>query len=366
MAMIDSNIYFQQKTADPMGSFAEGMKMGDMIKQRRQEQAIQDAYKAGIVQNPDGSIGMDTKKTTMALMQVNPQAAYQYQQDRRAEEAAQLKLKKEKQQADFEDITRAAWKVNDQNSYDVELKNLSLKGIDISQLPKQYNPQMIDQVRRQTLSVKDRLDELDKHRKNAIELEKLAVERSKVDKKANSGLTEGIKALDKDFAKDYNEWTSGGAKRARNEIEKLQGVINRLNDGKGTTGGLTGVLGDRLTSDDVLQNRADVQQSAMSLIKVLLSGATSDKDREQIVNTLWNEADSTQNNVERIKRFVADMKSRADDTDFKARHFEKNKTLSGYQGVRSELNKKPSESSRINTAQTKPQIFKTNEIDWAD
>lgn len=148
--------------------------------------------------------------------------------------------------------------------------------------------------------------------------------------KLNDKATEGQKALDKDFAKDYNDWTSGGGSRARNEISKLESVVERLKSGQGGTGGFTGVLGDRFTSNDVLKNRADVQQSAMSLIKVLLSGATSDKDREQIVNTLWNEADSTENNKARIERFVADMKSRADQTDVKANYFKQSGTLGGY------------------------------------
>jgi hypothetical protein len=325
---IDSSIYNQQQP-DFLGSFEKGMRLGDMIKQRRQEGELQDAYKAGIIQNPDGTVTQDGNKTMTALMNLGRgDKAWELQDQLNQRKQAEAKIKKEKEQSDIEHVTRAAWSVNDQNSYDTALQNLKSKGIDTSQLPPQYNPQMIDQVRRQTLTVKERLDELDKQARLKIEQDKLGIERTKAG--AKSGGAEGRKALDKDFAKDYNDWTTGAAKRSRNEIQKLEGVVERLKDNKGTTGGATGMFGDRLTSNDVLKNRADVQQSAMTLIKQLLSGATSDTDRKAIVDTLWNEADSTENNIGRIERFVVDMKNRADDYDAKASFFEKNNTLGGY------------------------------------
>lgn len=180
MAMIDSSIYFQQKTADPMGSFSEGMKMGDMIRQRREEKQLQDAYKAGIIQNPDGTVTQDGAKTMSALINLGrSDKAWELQDQLNQRKQAEAKIKKEKQQADLEEVTRSAWKVNDQNSYDTELKNLSSKGIDISQLPKQYNQQMIDQVRRQTLTVKERLDEIDKQAKLKLDQERLDIDRTK-------------------------------------------------------------------------------------------------------------------------------------------------------------------------------------------
>ena len=169
----------------------------------------------------------------------------------------------------------------------------------------------------------------------------------------------GQKKVDTKFAEDYNDWTSGSADRTLSEIQKIDNVITRLKEGKGTTGGLTGMFGDRFTSSDVLANRAAAQQSAMTLIKTLLSGATSDKDREQIVNTLWNEADSTENNIARLKEFSNNMKSKYEETNQKAKYFESTKgTLKGFSPI---TNKK----TNINQTQNKTE-FKTNELDWAD
>jgi len=352
MASIDSSIYGKFDTVDLGGSFESGMRLGDMIKQRRNAQEVQSAYKAGMVENPDGTYKQDMGITLSELAKRGHAQEYtSLAQQQKDQQAAQLKQQREQKQFEEEEITKAAWMSNDQPSYTAAIEKLASNKIDTSKIPKEYNPQFIDQVRRQTLTVKERLDELDKQARLKIEQDKLGIERTKAG--AKSGGAEGRKALDKDFAKDYNDWTTGAAKRSRNEIQKLEGVVERLKENKGTTGGLTGMFGDRLTSDDVLKNRADVQQSAMTLIKQLLSGATSDTDRKAIVDTLWNEADSTENNIGRIERFVVDMKNRADDYDAKASFFEKNNTLGGYKAF-PDSNSPKGPLKPQNVAATKP------------
>ncbi|MBL7545622.1 MAG: hypothetical protein JNL11_17515 [Bdellovibrionaceae bacterium] len=179
MAQIDHSIYFQQQTPDIVGSIESGMKMGDLMRQRKKENDIQAAYKAGMVQNPDGTISFDEAKTMSGIAKIDPQQAMSFQQQQIQRKNDLAKLQREKQQRDLEDITRAAWKVNDQASYDAELGALKSKGIDVSQMPPQYNQQMIDQVRRQTLSVKERLDQLDKENTAKLNQEKFNLDQKK-------------------------------------------------------------------------------------------------------------------------------------------------------------------------------------------
>lgn len=150
------------------------------------------------------------------------------------------------------------------------------------------------------------------------------------EKKGASGINEGQKVLDREFAKDYNEWTSGGAKRAQSEINKLTNVLEGLKSGGVTTGGLTGAFHDRLTSDSVLSARADVQSTVMNSLRAILGAQFTEKEGERIIKNTWNEADSTQNNVARLERLIGDLQSQAEDKNMKARYYENVGSLAGF------------------------------------
>lgn len=143
-------------------------------------------------------------------------------------------------------------------------------------------------------------------------------------------LTEGQKVVDKEFAKDYNDWTSGGAKNARSEINKLGNVISSLKEDKVSTGGLTGMFGDRVTSDEVLSARADVQSTVMNSLKAILGAQFTEKEGDRIIKNTWNESDSTQNNTARLEKLVGDLNNQASDKDLKARHYERNGSLASF------------------------------------
>lgn len=143
--------------------------------------------------------------------------------------------------------------------------------------------------------------------------------------------TVGQESADREYGKNYNSWTSGGAKAARTEIGKLQSVANNLRDKKVTTGGMTGAFPDRFTSNEVLQARADVQSTIMNSLRAILGAQFTEKEGERILRATWNEADSTENNMARINRLITDLTNKADDNDRKAQFFEQNGTLRGYQ-----------------------------------
>lgn len=342
MAQIDSSIYLQQQNPDFLGSFQQGMNLRQMADQRSREKeqyakqkSIDDAYKAGVVQNPDGTFKQDRGVTLSKIAEFDPRVAMEQDSKWKAEDLSTKKNQMEEQLKKIELTGQLLGASVDQNSYTNSLMEAKKYGIDTAGLPEQFDPKLVSNLRARSLSAKEQIDaELKKQSNDVLQKQtlfdnniKLMQVRQSADEKKN----EGQKVVDKEFAKDYNDWTSGGGSRAKNEIEKIDGVIERLKKGEGTTGGLTGVFGDRLTSDAVLKNRADIQQSAMSLIKQLLTGATSDSDRKAIVDTLWNEADSTENNIARIERFSDDMKNRANEIDSKAGYFKETKgTLSGF------------------------------------
>lgn len=76
MAQIDHSIYLQSQAPDILGGVERGMRMSDMIKDRKlKEQEIQrqaglkKAYAAGVVQNPDGTTSYNPQLTMSALAQ---------------------------------------------------------------------------------------------------------------------------------------------------------------------------------------------------------------------------------------------------------------------------------------------------------
>lgn len=85
MAQIDHSIYLQQQGPDfgkAFEGFERGMRLGDMMKQNKirdlelqKQSAIDDAFKAGQVQNPDGSVSFDKSITLKQLMGVDPREA---------------------------------------------------------------------------------------------------------------------------------------------------------------------------------------------------------------------------------------------------------------------------------------------------
>lgn len=363
--MIDSSIYFQQQPADIMGSVERGMKMGDMLNQRKKETALQDAYKAGVVRNPDGTVTRDGSKTMSAMIDAGlNNEAYDFQEKERANKSAQEKAQYEKVTKATQFFGSALDNIKDQNSYDQHLQMAKQMGADVSGMPPQWGTDAQNKLKYYSgmaFSAKDKLDQSNKDREFSLKERELALKAREEKTKQQKGGKVGQDALDRDFAKDYNDWTSGGAKSARSEINKLSGVVKDLKEKKVTTGGLTGMFPDQMTSDKVLSARADVQSTVMNSLRAILGAQFTEKEGERIIKNTWNEADSTENNVARLERLVADLQNQAADKDEKSRYYEQGGTLTGYKGMG-----QPPSGKAQNIAQVKPKVFKTNEIEWAD
>lgn len=142
--------------------------------------------------------------------------------------------------------------------------------------------------------------------------------------------TDGEKVVDKEFAKEYNDWTSGGAESARNEIVKLRNVAESIRRGQVTTGGMTGMFPDIMTTKETLRARADVESTVMNSLKAILGTAFTEKEGQRIIKATWNESDTTENNLARIERLIVDLENKARAKDDKSMFFSKNGTLKGW------------------------------------
>jgi hypothetical protein len=165
MAQIDSSIYLQQQAPDFLGNIQKGLQMRDMLDQRKlqqqqlaEQQSVKDAYKAGVVTNPDGTTTLDTKKTMTSLYAAAPEKAYALEQQMKANDLALEKQNMEKKMFKAEQVSRILGGVKDQASWDAALKTGAALGHDISQLPKAYDPNLVQGYRNAAMSTKDQLD----------------------------------------------------------------------------------------------------------------------------------------------------------------------------------------------------------------
>jgi hypothetical protein len=166
---IDSSIYFQQQAPDIVGSIERGLNMRQLIDQRRKQRDVEDAYKAGVVTNPDGSTTFDNTKTMSALAKADPKQAMEFQRESQTLEAQKQKLQQEKHMHAIDMFARIAPSMKDQASYEAGLQTLTKAGVDVSDAPRAYEPSLVDRYHSMALTAKEQREFLDKDRHAATE-----------------------------------------------------------------------------------------------------------------------------------------------------------------------------------------------------
>lgn len=141
-------------------------------------------------------------------------------------------------------------------------------------------------------------------------------------------------SLDKEFAKEYNEWAmKGGRTGAYIEIKKLGDVAERLKTGEVKTGGTRGMLHDRLEDPKLIAARADITSTIMESLRKILGAAFTEKEGQRVIAATWNEADTTENNHKRVQRLTEFLTQKAKALDAASEHFASNNlSLEGFKG----------------------------------
>lgn len=198
MAMIDSSIYFQQKTADPMGSYAEGVKMGDMMRQQRKQKDIEDAYKAGIVQNPDGTVSRNEQITMKAMMDKGyGNEAWNLQDQINQKKADQLKQQTERAKQTSELLNNTLYNINNaktpeerQAAYSYGLKQGATMGLDVSSLSPTFTPEVHNYLKNAAAYATDakfKQDQQDKDRTYQLAQDKFEFDKTKEKNQKDKG-----------------------------------------------------------------------------------------------------------------------------------------------------------------------------------
>lgn len=360
MAQIDSSIYFQQQAPDILGGVERGMNMRHMMDQRKKaqeldekNQAISDAYQSGITKNADGSVGFDSQKTLSQMGGIKGagkdflEAKSQFV----AQDASQSKALMEKQLQQVSVSGQILGGVKDQASWLDGLQKAQQMGLDISKLPQAYDQGYVDQLRYRTMSGKEQLENQIKQTelgykgeevginksKLGIEGEKLSLDRAKLaneikNTSRKSGYTEGQKSLDKDYAKDYNDWTSTGRTSLDKNLQRLQDAKRMLESDGSLTGSIRGMLPDVIrnsTNESAIRVRDQVRAAAQGALKATLGSAFTEKEGERIMNQAYNERLSPAENIRKIDEAILELQTNKNNNESKAKHFQRNGSLVG-------------------------------------
>ncbi len=164
---VDSSIYSQFQAPDILGSVERGMRLGDMIKQRRKDSDIKDAFKAGMVTNPDGTVTRDDKLTLKALLDKGyGNEAWELQEKMQANQIAKQKQDREQQAFKIGEVGRLAGAALQNPNAWMQIRQEAIKsgyGTEES-LPQQYDEKFIRGIHAQSLSAQEQLAQMNNER----------------------------------------------------------------------------------------------------------------------------------------------------------------------------------------------------------
>lgn len=163
----------------------------------------------------------------------------------------------------------------------------------------------------------------------------MEAEKEREAKKGSSKL-EGFSALDKDYAKEYNEYTSSGRQSVDKNLERLENAKAKLREMPSASGRFMGRLPDILKSEDAIKLRQDVQAAAQGALKATLGAQFTEKEGERIMQMAYDEKLSPEANIQKIDSAIKELAKNKQVQDQKAKYFEERGTLQGFKPISSE------------------------------
>jgi len=366
MAGVDSSIYSQFQPLNAMGFVEQGLRLSDMMKQRKiaaKEEQFNDTLKSAYKADETGKLSFDAGKLS-ELATIDPQKAYALQKQGTADAAAARKQQLDEFRSKATMGAQMLGGIADANSYNALRPKLIQVGIyDEHELPAQYDPQFVRGAQMQALEAKDRLDQHWKEQEFALkqnefglkqdesvrkgeeskvgllktraEIGKLNADAAKARKEGSTSLaggkSEGFKALDKDYAKDFNDWTSAGRAAVDKNLDRLRQARAAL-AGDSSLTGWRGNLPDAIrnvTNEKAIQTRDDVRAAAQGALKAALGASFTEKEGERIMNQAYNEKLSPEANLAKIDAAIKELETARDSNERKARYFQERGSLAG-------------------------------------
>lgn len=150
-------------------------------------------------------------------------------------------------------------------------------------------------------------------------------------------LTEGQKALDKQFAKEYSDFIArGGYADVEKNLNQLNEVKNSLGKTDFATGPLIGVVPKGIR-DVVAPEGAAMQDAVEEVVqrnlRLVLGAQFTEKEGKRLIDRAYNPRLSEKENTKRVGRLIDQIQKAAEAKMAAAKHFETHKTLDGFKGT---------------------------------
>lgn len=335
---VDTSMYGMIRPIDAMGAVDSGMRMRDMIDERKKKSAIQNAYKAGTQIGPDGKVTVDSNLTASALAKGGyGQEAYQAQQQAQTEQQKHMEMAVKQSQYGAQVLGAA----KNQQEWELGLQQLQNNGMDASKLPSQYSPETQKMLVDSAMTLGDRLTEQWKQKDYALKDREVRVKEREAYAKSGGGagggvggLTEGFKAADKDYAKDYNDFTGGGEVKAIDAITKLRDMQKIMSEDTGIIqaggGPISGSLPDAFRTQKSIAQRDNIVSAANSALKATFGGQLSDGERKALANEFYNDRLSNAENLKIIERKIGELENGLETQRAKSGYFQQYGSLTGF------------------------------------
>jgi hypothetical protein len=140
---------------------------------------------------------------------------------------------------------------------------------------------------------------------------------------------------DKAFAKDAQEWMSGGGQDTTGQLAQLATVIRSLESGEPLTGAAVAIQPDlllALTNPKALQTRELVEEVVQRNLRAVLGAQFTEKEGERLISRAFNPKLKPEENASRVRRLFLQMASSAQQKQAMVDYANKNGTLRGFQG----------------------------------
>ena len=155
-------------------------------------------------------------------------------------------------------------------------------------------------------------------------------------------LSEGQKATDKAFAKEYVEFKAkGGYADSQKQISQLKGVRDELlkitsgESKKNLSGPGFGFVPDKIiafTNPEALSTKQRVEEVVQRNLRLILGAQFTEKEGERLIARAYDERLSEAENAKRLNALIDQMERAARSKESAAKYFEKEGTLRGWKG----------------------------------
>lgn len=168
--------------------------------------------------------------------------------------------------------------------------------------------------------------------------EMLKLAKEKADREAAKGRKSvGQEMLDKEFAKELNDWESGSSASLDKNLGLLEGAKKELATMPDTRGILgfgkrsTGRLPDELKNPKAVQIRNDVRAAAQGALKAALGSSFTEREGERIMDAAYDDNLPPAENLKKIDRAIAEITAKKNSMESRAKHFRaQGGTLAGF------------------------------------